>query len=65
MGHIRSQATVDSALWLSDIGLRDADNAEIHGVALKTIRRWRRGVYLLTIVNDRRYTILRHTRASG
>jgi hypothetical protein len=105
--HIRSQATVDSALWLSDIGLRDADNAEIHGVALKTIRRWRReyqrrgnprgqghtsvpcprcadgqldqaayaellgwylgdgcltaarrGVYLLTIVNDRRYTVL-------
>jgi hypothetical protein len=107
MGHFRSQATVDSALWLSDIGLRDADNAEIHGVALKTIRRWRReyqrrgnprgqshtsvpcprcaggqldeaayaellgwylgdgwltearrGVYLLTIVNDRRYTML-------
>jgi hypothetical protein len=107
MGHIRSQAVVDSALWLSDIGLRDADNAEIHGVALKTIRRWRReyqrrgkprgqghtsvpcprcadgqlddasyaellgwylgdgcltearrGVYLLTIVNDRRYTML-------
>jgi hypothetical protein len=107
MGHIRSKAMVDSALWFSDMGLRDADNADVHGVALKTIRRWRReyqrrgnprgqrhtsapcprcadglldeaayaqllgwylgdgwitearrGVYLLTIVNDRRYTVL-------
>ena len=40
--HLRSQETVDSALYLSDIGLIDADNALIHGVAVKTIRRWRR-----------------------
>jgi hypothetical protein len=42
MGHIRSQQIVDSALQLSDIGLIDADNALVHGVAVQTIRRWRR-----------------------
>lgn len=42
MGHFRPQQTVDSALWFSDLGLLDADNAAIHGVAVKTIRRWRR-----------------------
>jgi hypothetical protein len=40
--HIRSQEVVDSALWLSDMGFPDRDNARIHGVAVKTIRRWRR-----------------------
>src|SRR5262245_30406415 len=39
--HIRPQETVDSALWLSDLGYPDRENAEIHGVAVKTIRRWR------------------------
>ncbi|MET9311352.1 transcriptional regulator [Kribbella sp. NPDC003505] len=42
MGHIRSQETVDSALRMSDNGVSDKTNAEIHGVAVKTIRRWRR-----------------------
>ncbi|WP_238151236.1 helix-turn-helix domain-containing protein [Kribbella sindirgiensis] len=42
MGHIRSQETVDSALRMSDDGVSDKANAEIHGVAIKTIRRWRR-----------------------
>jgi hypothetical protein len=40
--HIRPQETVDSALWLSDLGFLDRQNAQIHGVAVKTIRRWRR-----------------------
>ncbi len=42
MGHIRSAETVASALRDSDSGLSDADNAAKHGVAVKTIRRWRR-----------------------
>ncbi len=42
MGHIRSQETVDSALRMSDNGVSDRVNAETHGVAIKTIRRWRR-----------------------
>ncbi|MGY4770060.1 transcriptional regulator [Kribbella sp. CWNU-51] len=42
MGHIRAQETVDSALRMSDNGVSDRVNAEIHGVAIKTIRRWRR-----------------------
>ncbi len=42
MGHIRSDAVVASALRDSDAGMRDADNAAKHGVAVKTIRRWRR-----------------------
>jgi hypothetical protein len=40
--HIRPQETVESALRASDAGVRDADNAELHGVAIETIRRWRR-----------------------
>ncbi|MFC0625197.1 transcriptional regulator [Kribbella deserti] len=42
MAHIRSQETVDSALRMSDNGVSDRANADIHGVAIKTIRRWRR-----------------------
>ncbi|ONI69544.1 transcriptional regulator [Kribbella sp. ALI-6-A] len=42
MVHFRSQETVDSALRMSDAGVVDRVNAEIHGVAIKTIRRWRR-----------------------
>ena len=42
MPHFRSQETVDSALRMSDNGVSDRANAEIHGVAIKTIRRWRR-----------------------
>jgi hypothetical protein len=42
MPHIRPTQTVESALRASDAGMRDADNAALHGVAIKTIRRWRR-----------------------
>ncbi|EGD40844.1 hypothetical protein NBCG_04876 [Nocardioidaceae bacterium Broad-1] len=42
MPHVRPQSVVDSALRCSDNGMRDADNAAKHGVAIKTIRRWRR-----------------------
>lgn len=42
MPHVRPQSVVDSALRCSDDGMRDADNAALHGVAVKTIRRWRR-----------------------
>lgn len=42
MPHIRSQQTVDSALRDSAAGVPDAVNAARHGVAVKTIRRWRR-----------------------
>lgn len=42
MPHVRPQATVDSALRASDAGVPDAVNASMHGVALTTIRRWRR-----------------------
>jgi hypothetical protein len=40
--HIRPIETVESALRASDAGMRDSDNAHLHGVAIKTIRRWRR-----------------------
>lgn len=42
MTHVRPRETVDSALRDSDLGMSDADNASKHGVAVKTIRRWRR-----------------------
>lgn len=42
MPHIRSSETVASALARSNAGMRDAENAALHGVAVKTIRRWRR-----------------------
>lgn len=41
MGHIRSDDTVASALRDSDAGVPDTENARRHGVAVKTIRRWR------------------------
>ncbi len=40
--HVRPLATVESALAASDAGVPDAENARTHGVAVKTIRRWRR-----------------------
>lgn len=42
MPHVRSLETVASALRASDEGMPDAENAALHGVAIKTIRRWRR-----------------------
>jgi hypothetical protein len=40
--HIRSQATVDQGLFLSDLGILDREIAEMCRVAVKTVRRWRR-----------------------
>jgi hypothetical protein len=40
--HIRPQKTVDLGLYLSDLGIPDRDIALICGVAVKTVRRWRR-----------------------
>jgi hypothetical protein len=40
--HIRPQSTVDIGLLLSDAGVLDRQNAQICGVAIKTVRRWRR-----------------------
>ncbi len=40
--HIRPWEVVESALTASDAGVPDALNAAHHGVAVKTIRRWRR-----------------------
>jgi hypothetical protein len=42
MGHIRPQETVDKALRMSDQGVLDRDIAAACGVAIKTVRRWRR-----------------------
>ncbi|MCR1781573.1 transcriptional regulator [Nocardioides carbamazepini] len=42
MVHVRPTEIVESALRDSDAGMADADNAAKHGVAVKTIRRWRR-----------------------
>lgn len=42
MAHIRPWSTVESALRASDAGVPDRENAEQHGVAIKTVRRWRR-----------------------
>lgn len=42
MPHVRPLSTVESALRASDAGMPDRDNAALHGVAVKTIRRWRR-----------------------
>jgi hypothetical protein len=39
---IRPQHVVDNALRCSDAGMPDSVNAARHGVAIKTIRRWRR-----------------------
>jgi hypothetical protein len=42
MPYVRPQEVVDSALRASDAGVPDDENAARHGVAVKTIRRWRR-----------------------
>ena len=54
MGHFRSRETVESALRMSDEGISDRVNADIHGVALQTIRTWRR-----------RYQLEGRTRGAG
>jgi hypothetical protein len=40
--HILPQSVVDDALAMSDMGVSDEANAELHSVAVKTICRWRR-----------------------
>ncbi|TDU86752.1 hypothetical protein EV138_0267 [Kribbella voronezhensis] len=55
MPHFRSQETVDSALRMSDNGVADRVNAEIHGVAIKTIRRWRRQYQRLGLPRGRAF----------
>jgi Homeodomain-like domain len=40
--HIRPRETVDLGLQLSDLGVPDREIAKICGVAIKTVRRWRR-----------------------
>lgn len=42
MPHVRPWATVQAALRDSEAGLPDSEVARIHGIAIKTIRRWRR-----------------------
>ncbi|CAN5318001.1 hypothetical protein BH09ACT12_BH09ACT12_03020 [soil metagenome] len=42
MPHIRAWSSVEDALRDSDSGMPDSENAAKHGVAIKTIRRWRR-----------------------
>ena len=42
MGHIRAQSLVNAGLRLSDMGVLDSESAAICGVAVKTVRRWRR-----------------------
>lgn len=42
MSHMRDDSVVESALRASAAGVPDRDNAIRHGVAVKTIRRWRR-----------------------
>ena len=42
MTHVRPRQTVNSALADSDAGVPDAENAQRHGVAVKTVGRWRR-----------------------
>ena len=42
MGRIRAREVVTSALRASDLGVPDNVNAVRHGVAVKTIRRWRK-----------------------
>ena len=37
MPHVRPQAVVDSALACSDHGMRDADNAALHGQVVALI----------------------------
>jgi hypothetical protein len=42
MTHVRPETTVRSALAACLAGMPDRDNALVHGVAVSTIRRWRR-----------------------
>lgn len=65
MGHIRSDATVASALRASDAGMPDALNADKHGVAVKTIRRWRREYQRLGRPRGQSHLLARCPRCDG
>lgn len=65
MPHFRSQETVDSALRMSDSGVGDRANAEIHGVAIKTIRRWRRQYQRLGLPRGQGYPATPCPRCDG
>lgn len=65
MGHIRPDATVASALAASDAGVPDAENARRHGVAVKTIRRWRRLYQRRGLPRGQRHTSARCPRCHG
>ncbi len=65
MVHIRSDAVVASALAASDAGMPDADNAARHGVAVKTIRRWRREYQRRGKPRGQSHTVARCPRCEG
>ena len=65
MARIRSDETVASALKCSDAGMRDADNAALHGVAIKTIRRWRRLYQRRGVLRGQSHTSARCPRCDG
>ena len=65
MSHIRPPDVVASALAASDRGVPDAENAATHGVAVKTIRRWRRLYQRQQLPGDRPTRVLPARAARG
>jgi hypothetical protein len=65
MGHIRSDDVVASALEASANGVPDRENAERHGVAIKTIRRWRRDYVRRGRARGQRHLAARCPRCDG
>ena len=65
MPHVRPQSLVDSALRASDAGVPDAENAQLHGVAVKTIRRWRRLYQRRGLPRGQRHTTVACPRCDG
>ncbi len=59
MTHVREWSVVQSALRASDQGLPDAENARAHGVAIKTIRRWRRDYQRRGLLRGQAHTTAR------
>jgi hypothetical protein len=65
MVHVRPAEVVASALRDSDAGMQDADNAAKHGVAVKTIRRWRRLYQRRGLPRGQEHTSARCPRCDG
>jgi hypothetical protein len=65
MPHVRPAETVASALRCSDEGMRDSDNAALHGVAVKTIRRWRRLYQRRGLLRGQTHTTVACPRCDG